>query len=125
MGYESNTKINSDRKATKYHHLIDHLHSSYSTVTFVNLAMSAIGILGTSSESFLSMLTDLQLDDKAKKNALLKTMSIAMRCTYYIFCRRNKSWTNPDLLTFLKYDPPDIELTTIVTSFLSFGMYVC
>ena len=54
-------------KATKYHPLINHLHSSYSTVTFVNLSMSATGILGTSSEFFLSMLTDLQLDDKAKK----------------------------------------------------------
>ena len=95
MGFKSNIKINSDRKATKYHPLINHLHSSYSTVTFVNLSMSAIGILGTSSESFLSMLTDLQLDGKGKKNALLKTMNIAVRCTYYIFCRRNKSWTNP------------------------------
>ena len=31
----------------------------YLTVTFVNLSMSAIGILGTSFESILSMLTDL------------------------------------------------------------------
>ena len=100
VGFESNIKINSDRKATKYHPLINHLHSSYSTVTFVNLSMSAIGIFRTSSESFLSMLTDLQLDDKTKKNALLKTMNIAVRCTYYIFCRRNKNWTNPDLPTF-------------------------
>ena len=100
VGFESNIKINSDRKATKYRPLINHLHSSYSTVTFVNLAMSAIGILGTSSESFLSVLTDLQPDDKTKKNALLKAMNIAVRCTYYIFCRRNKSWTHPDLLTF-------------------------
>ena len=100
VGFESNIKINSDRKATKYLPLINHLHSSYSTVTFVNLFMRAIGIFGTSSESFLSMLTDLQLDDKTKKNALLKAMKIAVRCTYYVFCRRNKSWTNPDLLTF-------------------------
>ena len=100
VGFESNIKINSDRKATKYRPLINHLHSSYSTVTFVNLSMSAIGIFGTSSESFLSMLTDLQLDDKTKKHALLKTMNIAVRCTYYIFCRRNTSWIHPDLLTF-------------------------
>ena len=32
-------------KATKCHPLINHLHSSYSTVTFVNLSMSAIGFL--------------------------------------------------------------------------------
>ena len=81
MGFKSNIKIKSDRKVTKYHPLINLLHSSYSTVTFGNLSMSAIGILGMSSESFLLMLTDLQLDDKGKKNALLKTMNIALRCT--------------------------------------------
>ena len=94
VGFESNIAVNSDRKATKYRPLINHLHSSYSTVSI------AIRILGMSSESFLWMLTDLQLDDKAKKIALLKTINITVRCTYYIFCRRNKSWTNPDLLTF-------------------------
>ena len=60
--FRENTKIYS--KATKYHPLINHLHSSYSTVTFVHLSMSAIGIFGRSSESLLSMLTDLQLDGK-------------------------------------------------------------
>ena len=100
VGFESNVKIDSDRKATKYRPLINHLHSSYSTVIFVNLSMSAIGIFGTSCESFLSMLTDLQLDDKTKKNALLKTMNIAVRCTYYIFCRRKKIGHTPLYLPF-------------------------
>ena len=99
-GFESNIKINNDRKAAKYHPLITNLQRSYSTVKFVNLSMSALGILGTSSESFLSMLTDFNFDEKTKNHALLKSMNIAIRCTYYIFCRRNKSWTNPELLNF-------------------------
>ena len=37
---------------------IGSLQKSYSTVKFVNLSMSALGIFGTSSESLLSMLTD-------------------------------------------------------------------
>ena len=100
VGFESNIKINSDGKAAKYHPLIIKLQRSYSTVKFVNLSMSAPGILGTSSESFLSMLTDLNFDEATKKHTLLKSMNIAIRCTYYIFCRRNKSWTNPELLNF-------------------------
>ena len=99
MGFKSNIKINSDRNATKYHPLSNHLHSSYSTVTFANLSMSAIP--GTSSESFLSMLTDLQHDDKAKKNALLKTMNIAVRCTYCIlFVDETKVGKTPIYLPF-------------------------
>ena len=100
VGFESNVTINGDRKAAKYHPLIANLQRSYSTVNFVNLSMSALGILGMSSESFPSMLTDLNFDEKTKKHALLKTMNIAMQCTYYIFCRRNKSWTHPEMLSF-------------------------
>ena len=100
VGFESNIKLNSDRKANKYHPLIGSLQKSYSTVKFVNLSMSALGIFGTSSESLLSMLTDLHFNEKTKQNVILKRMNIAVRCSYYIFCRRNKSWTNPDLLDF-------------------------
>ena len=25
---------------------------------------------------------------------------IIIRCTYYIFCRRNKEWTDPNLMDF-------------------------
>ena len=86
VGFESNIKINSDRKAAKYHPLITDLQRSYSTVKFVNLSMIALGILETSSESFVLTLTDLNFDEKTKKHALLKSMNIAIRCTYYIFC---------------------------------------
>ena len=100
VGCESNITLNSDRKANKYHLLIDSLKKSDSTVKFVNLSMSALGILETSSESLLSMLTDLHFGEKTKENVILKTMNIPVRCSYYIFCKRNKSWTNPELLDF-------------------------
>ena len=123
--YHYYKKINSDRKATKYHPLINHLHCSYSTVTFAHLSTRAIGIFGTSSESFLSMLTDLQLDDKTKKNALSKTMNIAVRCTYlYLvsstlyFLSTKQKLGEPQFTYLLKCDPLGIALTIIVTSFL-------
>ena len=93
-------QINSDRKATKYLPLIADLQNSYSTVKLINLSMSALGILGTYSESFPSMLKGLNFDDTTKHKILLKTINIAVRCTYYIFCRRNKPWTNPNLLDY-------------------------
>ena len=70
VGFESNIKLNSDRKANKYHPLIGSLQKPYLTVKFVNLSMSALRIFGTSSESFLSMLTDLHFDEETKQNIL-------------------------------------------------------
>ena len=78
VGFESNIKINNNRTARKYHPLIAILQRSYSSVYLVNLSMSALGIYGTSSESFPSMLTDLEFDEKTKKNALLNSMNIAV-----------------------------------------------
>ena len=62
VGFESNIQINSDRKASKYSSLILDLKHTDSDIKFVNLSMSAIGIMGKSYESLLLMLDDLNLD---------------------------------------------------------------
>ena len=100
VGFESNIQINSDRKASKYSSLILDLNHTYSDVKFVNLSMSTIGIMGKSSESLLLMLDDLNLDKPTQKYLIRKVINIAIRCTYYIFCCRNKPWSNPNLLDF-------------------------
>ena len=46
------------------------------------------------------MLEDLNLDKNAQKHIIRKIINIAIRCINYVFFRRNKSWTNPDLLDF-------------------------
>ena len=78
VGFESNIQTNSDCKATKYLPLITDLQNSYSTVKLINLSMSALGILGTSSESFPSMLRDLNFDDTTKHKILSKTINTAV-----------------------------------------------
>ena len=62
--------------------------------------MSALGIFGTSSDTFLQMLKDLNLNQDLIHHITMKASNIAIRCTYYIYCRRNKEWTSPDLLQF-------------------------
>ena len=59
--------------------------------------MSAIGAMGSSRNSPLSLLNDLHFDKTIQKRIIVKTMSISLRSSYYIFCRRNKPWTNPEL----------------------------
>ena len=100
VGFESNVQINSDRKKTKYASLISDLTPAYSNVIFVNLSMSALGLMGKSSDSLITMLDDLKFDKTTANIIIKKLMNIAIRCTYYVFCCRNKSWTNPELLDF-------------------------
>ena len=99
VGFESNIAINSDRKLTKYHPLFNSLRTNYTSIKFVNLSMSALRIFGTSSDSFVHLLQDLHFDVNVQKN-IMKSSNIAVWCSYYIYCRRNKQWTCPDLLNF-------------------------
>ena len=62
--------------------------------------MSALGVFDKSCESLTKMLKDLDIEVPIQRRLLWKVMNIAIRSTYYIFCRRNKDWTDPDLMDF-------------------------
>ena len=100
VGFETNIEKNSSRKATKYKPLLRDLNSSYRSVHFINLSMSALGIFESSSDSMVTMMDDLGFDKNRRSQIIKKIINISVRCTYYIFCRRNKQWTNPELLEF-------------------------
>ena len=98
-GFETNIQINSNCKTVKYSSLLSELSPSYHTVTFIKLSMGAIGIIGSSCPSFFSLLNDLGFDKTIQKRIIMKTMNVSIRSSYFIFCQRNKPWTNPELLT--------------------------
>ena len=98
IGFETNIKINSERKASKYYPLQQTLHSNYNHIRFINFTLGALGTIGSSSDSFIYLLKSLSFDDKLQKHILSQLINIAIRCTYYIFCSWNKPWIGPDFL---------------------------
>ena len=82
-------QVNSIRKANKYNRLIKDLSSTYIKVTFVNLSMGTLGVMGSSCDSFLSLLQDLRFDKLVQKRITMKTTNIAIRTSYFVFCQRN------------------------------------
>ena len=56
VGFESNLKINSDRKLSKYRPLITLLSTSYQEINFINMSMSALGVLERSCDSLFKLL---------------------------------------------------------------------
>ena len=100
VGFETNIEKNSSRKATKYKPLLRDVNSSYRSVHFINLSMSALGIFESSSDSIMIMMDDLGFDKNRRSQIIKKIINVSVRCTYYIFCRRNIPWANPELLDF-------------------------
>ena len=72
----------------------------YKEIQFINLSLGALGTVGSSSESFINLLKCLEVSQPIQRSILSKMINITIRCTYFIFCRRNKPWTDPDLLAF-------------------------
>ena len=64
------------------------------------IIMSVLGALDSSCDSLMELLEDLDFAEKFRKRLISKIMNIAIRCTYYIFCRRNKEWTDPNMMDF-------------------------
>ena len=85
VGFESNIKVNSDCKPAKYHPLLTNLRTEYTNINFVNISMSALGIFGTSLDTFLQMTKDLGLNQDLTHHIIMKASNIALRCPYYIY----------------------------------------
>ena len=100
VGFKTNIEVNNRCKAIKYDPLIQNLRSQYRTNTFIDLSMSALGIYEASSDTILNMMNDLGIAKSVQISIIKKIMTIAVRSAYYIFCRRNKTWTDPALLHF-------------------------
>ena len=95
---ETNIQANSVSKASNCTPLLQVLPSSNNTSIFINVFMGALGVMGSSSDSFLSLLQDLSFDKVTQQRIILKPITIAIRSTYYIFCQRNNQWNNHELL---------------------------
>ena len=99
VGYESNLQVNANRKRQKYLDLIKEQEADYDKVKFVNLSLSTLGVFSRSSENFDGMLRSLKCDAKFCKYIKKKIVNMCIRTTYYIFCKRNKVWDNPKLMS--------------------------
>jgi hypothetical protein len=100
VGYETNLRNNIKRKQEKYTDVIKEQKKHFKSVEFINLSISALGVFDKESSAFLKMLNRLDVSETQTKYYIKKIINICIRSTYYIFCCRNKEWTNPDLMKF-------------------------
>jgi hypothetical protein len=116
MRQTSRTTLNG--KKAKYRELVRQLDENFDEVNFVNHSMSSLGIFAQECSTFSEMLGNVGLDKNYQTYCVRKTMTIAIRSTYYIFCCRNKEWESPDLLTIWNIWLPCIFIHFHVFSFV-------
>ena len=98
VGFETNIEVNTKNKSDRYEPLIQQLKTTGYKVEYVNLVMGAIGTYGHSCSNLKKTLLDLGVSSLETDYIMKKIVNVCIRCTYYIFCMRNKDWSNPDLM---------------------------
>jgi hypothetical protein len=77
---------------------ISELDQNFKSVKFINLSVSSLGVFDKECHTFVKMLNVLGLDNQHQQYCIRKMIYIAIGSMYYIFCCRNKEWTNPKLM---------------------------
>ena len=100
VGFETNLERNAERKEIKYRPLLKQFENKYRKTKFINLSTSSLGMFGQASGSFFDMCKELGIEQSHLNYIAIKMTTIIIRTTYYIFCMRNKPWTDPELLSY-------------------------
>ena len=97
--FEINIDINTKWKAIKYREMLMSFENKFEKVNFVNLSIGTLGIVGAHS-SVTNMLKALGFQQQEIVYLIRKIMCCCIRGTYYLFCMRNKAWSQPSLLSW-------------------------
>ena len=99
VGFETNIDLNTKRKANKYKEMLKSLENKFEKVNFVNLSIGALGIVGVHS-NITNMLKALGFQHQDIEYFIKEIMCCCIRGTYYVFCMRNKTWSQPTLISW-------------------------
>ena len=99
--FDTNTKKSREYKMNRYKKLKDELVVECEVFEVIYIEFTTLGFISKESLNQFSKL--LKLLNIYHDRTIIKCMETAIRATYYIFCRRNKSWSNLKLLNFYCY----------------------
>ena len=95
--YETNRIIARRRKQEKYRVLRSQLLVPCDRFKVITLEVTTLGFVTKSTGQFRRLCRLLHLQDD---RIITKCMEVALRATFYIFCKRNKNWSCPEKLNF-------------------------
>ena len=97
--FEKNTSKSREYKVNRYGNLKSQLLIPSSKIEIIFLEITTLGFISKQSyQQFAKYLKSIDVHNS--DHLIYKCMETVIRSSYYIFCRRNKCWTYPELLTY-------------------------
>ena len=95
---ELNIEKNGKQKNDKYKELLKSMEKDNTSVTFINLTMGSLGIIEKDSINLHKLLKVANMDKNSIAYCIKKLSASCIWCTYYLFCVKDKAWSDPALL---------------------------
>ncbi|MCA9806233.1 MAG: hypothetical protein KC777_29900, partial [Cyanobacteria bacterium HKST-UBA02] len=96
--YETNLLKSREFKQNRYRSLASNLVNPVKSFRLVLLEVSPLGFISTRDPDFTQLFDMMNCNTE---RLLRKCTEVGIRCSYYIYCCRDKCWSAPDLLRFV------------------------
>ena len=102
--YETNTTKSREYKETRYEEIKSELRAPPSNFPLIFLEVTSLGFVTKNVKKIRNFLKSININER---HLIEKLQEVAIRCSYLIYCRRNKNWNEPNLIiviiTFILY----------------------
>ena len=95
--YETNTTKFCEYKETRYKEIKRELLTAPSNPQWIFLEVISLGFVTKNIKSFRNFPKSININERYLIEKLHK---VAIRCSYFIYCRRNKNWNEPNLISY-------------------------
>ena len=98
--YETNTTKSREYKETRYKEIKSELLTPPSNFQLIFLEVTSLGFVTKNIKTFRNFLKSLNINERY---LIEKLQEAAIRCSYLTYCRRNKNWNEPNLISYEWY----------------------
>ena len=95
--YKTNTTKSCEYKETRYKEIKSELLTPPSNFQLIFLEVTSLGFVTKNIKTFRNFLKSININERY---LIEKLQEVAIRCSYLIYCSRNKNWNEPNLISY-------------------------
>ena len=95
--YETNSTKSREYKETRYKEIKSELLTPPSNFQLIFLEVTSLGFVTKNIKTFRNFLKSININERYLMENL---QEVAIRCSYFLYCHRNKNWNEPNLIFY-------------------------